>query len=133
MDSLLYGCLLALMVWTGRAETLFPDAARYRWAWLAGAGLLLLVSLAIRDESFRTTLRYRVQGLALMPIFHYAVSRPTDILFRWLNAAPIRRIGQWSYAIYLGHFVIIGASVRSGIGELGSPIMVALAAVLSVA
>ena len=37
---------------------------------MRGGVLALFVSRVLRDPTFRSTLRYFVQGLALMPIFH---------------------------------------------------------------
>jgi peptidoglycan/LPS O-acetylase OafA/YrhL len=132
LDSLLYGCLLALLIWRGKVDRLFPAAAPIRLALLALAGAALVATFIIRDDAFRSTLRYSVQGLALMPIFHYAVTRPDDLMFRPLNWAPMRRLGLWSYTIYLAHFVIIEATTRHGIGHHGDLVPILLAAALSV-
>lgn len=130
-DSLLYGCLLALLAGRGQAARLFPDAAPVRIGLIAGALAVLAVTFVVRDELFRSTLRYTLQGLALMPLFHYAVARPGDLLFRPLNWAPVRQVGLWSYTIYLCHFVIILALERNGVAEIGDPLLIGLAAVLS--
>jgi len=131
-DSLLYGCLLALMARRGLADRVFPPGAGARWGYLAVALAVLLLSFLYRDEAFRSTLRYTVQGLALMPIFHYAVTQSDHWLFRPLNWAPVRRIGVYSYTIYLAHFVIIGGLTYQGFSQPGAPVFIAAAAVLSV-
>lgn len=132
LDSLLYGCLLALLVWRGKADRVFPTTPALRLGLLGLSVAVLVATFLIRDEAFRSTLRYSLQGLALMPIFHYAVTRPRDLMFRPLNWAPMRRLGLWSYTIYLIHFVIIDAVARNGIGERGDTAPALLAAVLSV-
>ena len=132
-DSLLYGCLLALLSWSGQADGLFPAKLAARAAWIGGALVVLVLCLLIRDDAFRSTLRYSLQGLALMPIFHYAVTQPDDLIFRPLNWKFMRKIGQWSYTIYLGHFVIINALIYNGIGSSKSPVLIVLSAVLSAA
>lgn len=132
-DSILYGCLLALMIWRGRAADIFPDALAPRGLWIASALVVMLASFLIRDEIFRSTLRYSLQGLALMPLFYYAVYRPTDLPFRPLNWAPIRRVGVWSYTIYLCHLVIIHSLVHTGVGRIGDVHLIVLAAFLSCA
>jgi peptidoglycan/LPS O-acetylase OafA/YrhL len=68
----------------------------------------------VRDEIFRSTVRYSIQGLALIPIFHYAVTNPRCCLMRPLNWRIITKLGEWSYTIYLVHFVIIVALKSSG-------------------
>jgi Predicted acyltransferases len=131
IDSLLFGCLLALLIWRGHAARLFPEGRLARLALIAGGLAVLIISFIVRDEVFRSTLRYTVQGIALMPLFYYAVQRPRDLLFRPLNWTPLQMIGVWSYTIYLCHFVIILSLVYSGVGELGNPVLVGLSAALS--
>lgn len=131
LDSLLYGCLLALLMWRGQASRLFPDAAWPRFLWLGAAAVVLVATFVIRDPDFRAVLRYSLQGLALTPVFYYAVVRPDIALFRPLNWPLVRRIGVWSFTIYLCHFVILNLLTRNGVGEIGDPLVVLLAAVLS--
>lgn len=113
IDSILYGCLLAVI---GARR---PDDLRFISRWplpVLGLSLaILLASFLIRDPAFRSTLRYTLQGLALMPIFHLAVTQPRSPLFAWLNWRPVRRLGQYSYTFYLAHFVIIKMLVLNGI------------------
>ena len=52
-DSMLYGCLLALLSWRGEAERLFPASPRAMYSFLALAIGLLLFCLLYRDESSR--------------------------------------------------------------------------------
>ncbi len=130
-DSLLYGCLLALMVWRGHAARVFPQAFAARAILIGGALVVLLATFVIRDDAFRSTFRYTVQGIALMPLFYYAVHRPRDLVFRPLNWAPLRMVGLWSYTIYLCHFVIIEALVHTGFGQIGDARLIGLSAVLS--
>lgn len=133
LDSLLYGCLLAMLTWRGHADRLFGPSLPVRLVWLGGAVVALLVCLSIRDETFRSIPRYSLQGLALMPIFHYAVTQPYDLWFRPLNWAPLRKIGQWSFTIYLIHYVIIEALIYSGFAALGDWTLVVTSAALSAA
>ncbi len=133
LDSLLYGCLLAMLTWRGHADRLFGPSLPVRLVWLGGAVVALLVCLSIRDETFRSIPRYSLQGLALMPIFHYAVTQPSDPWFRPLNWAPLRKIGQWSFTIYLIHYVIIEALIYSGFAALGDWTLVVTSAALSAA
>lgn len=106
-DSLLYGCLLALLMAQGRAGQLFTQTARARAVWLGAALLVTLTTLALRDPAFRSTLRYSLQGLALMPVFYYAVTRPDLLVFRPLNWGWVRWLGIMSYTFYICHYVVI--------------------------
>jgi peptidoglycan/LPS O-acetylase OafA/YrhL len=119
VDSLLYGCILALC---------FNPALDYdRSAPRSDLkdGLLLAVSLGVllfcfvyRDEAFRETARYTLQGIALMPIFWLAILRADWFVFSWLEWAPIRWIGLLSYTIYLSQLTI--ASVVHALMPKGS-------------
>ncbi|WP_165978829.1 acyltransferase family protein [Antarcticimicrobium luteum] len=106
LDSLLVGCALALLMWRDRIPV---RAGRpvVMASVLALSFAALLVSFLWRDPAFRSVLRYAVQGLALMPIFYYAVTRPDLWLFRPLNWGWMQRIGVYSYSIYLIHLVLI--------------------------
>lgn len=130
-DSLLYGCLLAILVWRGTAERLFPTGFFARFFWLTLAVAVLIFCFLIRNETFRSIPRFSLQGLALMPVFFYAISRPDDLWFKPLNWRWVMVIGQWSFTIYLVHFVIIKALVFNGLGALGDPVVVVVATVLS--
>lgn len=129
-DSLLYGCLLALMVWRGKADY-FPKGLG-RWFLVAGAAGVLMLTFLVRDETFRYTIRYSIQGIALMPLFYYAVKCPDALIFRPLNWPLVRRIGEYSYTFYLVHFVIIKALQQQGFTASDSLAFAPIAAILSV-
>ncbi|HMN92009.1 MAG TPA: acyltransferase [Hydrogenophaga sp.] len=107
IDSILWGCILALMVnpWAGTLNR--GKAGILPWTALIIGCLMLLVSFLIRDEVFRETLRYTMQGVALMPLFYFAVRYPDTLLMRPLKWSFIKELGVYSYSIYLIHFVIV--------------------------
>lgn len=131
LDSLLFGCLLALMNWRGLSVWVFPQT-RLRHGVMLGAVALLLLSFAVREEVFRSTLRYTLQGVALMPLFYYAVTQPESPYFRPLSWGFVKRIGVYSYTIYLCHFIIIIGLVYWQVAEVGSLLLLVLAGALSV-
>ncbi len=131
IDSMLYGCLLALMAGQGKSGKWFPD--KYMYPLLGLACATLIVTFVLRDPAFRSTIRYSLQGLALMPIFHFAVTRHELWMFKPLNWKPIRRIGQYSYTLYLVHFVIIKAMILQGFNQDNILLFTAVAALLSLA
>jgi peptidoglycan/LPS O-acetylase OafA/YrhL len=101
-DSILWGCILAIGAnpWSGdKSEFLEKHKG---WFSLGGI-VLLLLTLIIRSPQFRETLRYTLQGLALLPIFYYVVSSPGNWKCRWLGWRPLRWIGWLSYTMYLCH------------------------------
>ena len=90
----------------------------------------MLFTLVYRNPSFRETVRYSLQGVSLMPIFYFAVSRAGHPLFRWLNWPFVERVGLYSYSIYLVHHVIASV-IRNISPSLSNP--VSLLATTSVA
>src|SRR5207249_1422881 len=69
LDSILFGCCLAL--WQN--PIMDGDAWRPKhWhAMLATAAILL--TFVVRDQVFRETIRYSIQGAALFVLFSYAL------------------------------------------------------------
>lgn len=134
IDSILYGSLLAL--WNNPME---DSAGRgrmspARWAIVAGALGMVLFTFVYRDEIFRETLRYSLQGIALYPLFYYAVRFHDNFLFRPLNWAWVSKIGIWSYSIYLLHFIVIRLVAAQWVAVADNPLVLfAISAVVSVA
>lgn len=113
IDSILYGCLFAL-VFSPFNKAMDAETKIDSKFWLlmgAGSGLILF-SLLYRDESFRETFRYTIQGIGLMPFFYYAVALNNHKLFSWLNFEFMKKLGVYSYSIYLIHFVLTGIVVK---------------------
>ncbi len=102
MDSILFGCILAL--WNNPVIDV-KDRLPGRLPAYAVGGLLLLLSFAIRDEAFRYTLRFSVQGLALLLIFNAAI-RDRGIVYRILNNPVTAFIAALSYTLYLVDYMI---------------------------
>ena len=105
-DSILFGCALALY----GNPMLDPTEVRETiWKYvlfpLALGGLML--SFVIRDEPFRQTFRYTLQGISLLPIFVCAMRYPTWAVMRPLNWRPVAYVGLLSYSLYLLHQVVI--------------------------
>jgi peptidoglycan/LPS O-acetylase OafA/YrhL len=113
IDSIIYGCILAVVVnpvrELHRAGTMSPG----QWGVLITALGTLLLTLLYRDTTFRETIRYSLQGLALMPLFYFAVRFSDNQLFRHLNSAWAIKLGTYSYAIYLIHHVVINAIAKN--------------------
>lgn len=129
MDSILFGCLLALI--SARHPDTLRSLFKRQHVVLALALVALLASFLIRDPIFRSTFRYTLQGLALMPIFYLAVNRPESPLFSWLNWRPMRRLGQYSYTFYLAHFVIIKMLIFNGMNPENLIVFMLIAFALS--
>jgi peptidoglycan/LPS O-acetylase OafA/YrhL len=107
IDSIIYGCILAVAINPVREQRRANRVSAGQWGLMAAAVGTLLVTLLYRNAVFRETIRYSLQGLALMPIFYFAVRFSDNQLFRHLNSPWIMTLGTYSYAIYLIHHVVI--------------------------
>jgi len=67
----------------------------------------MVMTIVWRDTYFRETFRYSLQGLALMPLFYFAIKSAGHFPFTLLNRPWVTRIGIYSYAMYLIHHVVI--------------------------
>jgi peptidoglycan/LPS O-acetylase OafA/YrhL len=108
LDSIAWGCLLSVMI--DRRHSLLPALAS-RPA-LGLSMLLLLVTFAIRRDDFRETVRYSLQGAALMPIFCalFWGQAPLRGLRQALESRIARYIGNISYSLYLYHFLALSVA-----------------------
>jgi len=107
IDSIVYGCILAILINPMRNPHRAETMSLSQWAVFGTALATLLLTLLYRNATFRETIRYSLQGLALMPLFYFAVRFSKNQLFRHLSSRWIITLGTYSYAIYLIHFVVI--------------------------
>ena len=91
----------------------------------------LLVSFLWRNDAFRETARYSLQGLALTPIFICAIVWPTFGPFRLLNTRLLAFLGVLSYSLYLTHHVIL-FGVHHHLPQLHPVLQAAIGAALAV-
>jgi peptidoglycan/LPS O-acetylase OafA/YrhL len=105
-DSILWGCILAIGAnpWCGDRNSFLE---RYCGKLALGSLGLFLLTLVIREPHFRQTLRYTLQGMALIPLFYYIVSNAERWQTTWLAWRPLRWIGWVSYTMYLFHFLVL--------------------------
>jgi len=111
IDSLVWGCVLS--VWLHVKE----DMKRLSWLlgyWpVAIAFAAILASFLIRDEAFRYTVRYTVQGLALFTLFlNLFFSKKFRGVISILEWKPLAWVGVMSYGLYLWHVPIIDMCIR---------------------
>jgi peptidoglycan/LPS O-acetylase OafA/YrhL len=108
-DSILFGAALA--VWNNPVLDGDPKGTPTFWKYvmLPGAIAVLLLGFLWRDDQFRETARYSLQGLALTPIFICAIRWPEFLPFRILNTKALSFLGVLSYSLYLTHHMIIFA------------------------
>lgn len=106
-DSILFGAALA--VWGNPVLDGEPKGGLKLWKYvlLPVSLVVLLFCFVYRDDSFRETFRYSLQGLALLPVFVVAVRAPEWAPFRVLNWKPVAFVGVLSYSLYLTHHVVL--------------------------
>lgn len=101
LDSIAYGCLLALM---GAARFSGPKAMLLFVLGLCG----LLGSLLYRDEYFRQVTRYSVQGVSLLLVCGPLIfSNQLDWARKILSNPALVYIGKLSYSLYLYHWLAL--------------------------
>lgn len=106
IDSILFGCLMATS-WNPLDKDLVPPSGKKLSVMFFSGIALILLTLIIRNNEFRETIRYTIQGIALFPLFFAAISYPKHILFKVLNTGPMKFIGKISYGFYLSHHFLI--------------------------
>lgn len=107
IDSILWGGILAVWANPVLDPPLRVGRGVERVLCVLGVGLLL-TTFIWRNPQFRESFRYTVQGLALLPLFHFAVRRAAEPPFKWLNGRWIALVGsRYSYTLYLIHFIAI--------------------------
>jgi peptidoglycan/LPS O-acetylase OafA/YrhL len=133
VDSILYGCLLALLANPIEGQRPKDASPAVAWPLLAAGAGLILVTLVYRDPQFRESLRYTLQGIALMPLFYFSIALRGSVLYQALNWPPLRRLGVYSYAIYLVHHVIVYLLETHVPALRAAPLMLMSALLLSIA
>jgi peptidoglycan/LPS O-acetylase OafA/YrhL len=128
-DSILFGCVFAV-----GANPIFRDPL-HAWflrgmKWLLPLSFVVLLGTFLyRDDGFRETLRYTLQGLALIPIFIAAIHYQKSWPVRLLNLPFVGFLGVLSYSLYLCHGIIMASieSVWTASPAMGSAVSLACA------
>lgn len=110
-DSLLWGCVLGL-VFNPHLDNAEPVGGAGKIAVFVAAMSILLFCLLYRNEDFRETARYSLQGLALWPMFWLAIRHHDWAIFRPLNWWVLRWLGRISYTLYLIHLTGYNLAAR---------------------
>ncbi len=131
-DSMLFGCCLAVC---DNPALDLPKKDRpgvLDLAFLLAGIAALLGSFMFRDQLFRETIRYTVQGIALYPVFLSVVRFPNWGPFRLLNLRFMKYLGTISYSLYLVHHMVIIIVDRQALRpELAGPLALLSAIAIS--
>ena len=116
---------------TGRARR----SVRSSWNCRTSKSFLILIvfTLLYRDAQFRESSRYTLQGIGLMPLFYYAITMVGSPVHRFLNWPPLRRLGVYSYVIYLVHHVVVNVLQEHFSVMQPGPVLLAATLALSIA
>ena len=130
-DSILFGCILALYGNPALDPSRFGERL-WKYVFLPLSLCGLLFTFLYRDEYFRDTFRYTLQGVCLISVFVCAVRYPNWMPMRPLNFRPIAFIGVLSYSLYLVHQVVL-AVVRHELPGYGPTAQALCALAISLA
>lgn len=108
IDSIIWGCFLAVGLSAPRAILSESFRKIHLFSFIAGL-LVIAMTLIVRDEIFRSTIRYTIQGVALIPVFFYSIKTRNSFVYKLLNSAWLSKIGVYSYSFYLCHYIILNA------------------------
>ena len=110
-DSILFGCVLAELR-NPALDQLWLEERHWKRILFPAAIVVLLATFLIRDPTFRETIRYTIQGLALIPIFVVIVRYPGWGALRLLNGRIVSWLAERSYTLYLVHYTVILAAEK---------------------
>jgi len=123
IDSILFGSIMAL--WNNPVaddDNVLPVGV----AGYVVAAALLIPTFLVRDEAFRQTYRYTIQGVGLMVLFNTAI-RDTGLVCRLLNNGFTKHVAILSYTLYLVHSGLIQAFTPNDDTHPLAPTLAALA------
>jgi peptidoglycan/LPS O-acetylase OafA/YrhL len=126
IDSIAYGALFAVVLrlraeWPCLARAFaWADSPRYQVIGLLSAAGLVLFSLLVREETFRQSWRYSLQGVSIFILFMVLLGASNTTaqattskaallagLEKWLTHPVMLYIGKISYSLYLYHWLAL--------------------------
>lgn len=102
-DSILYGALYAFVF---NCCDKMKKYTATNYSFFAGV-IIIFVTLLVRNDFFRETVRYSLQGLGLFLLF-YNIIFSNGIVAKVLSSPVLVYIGRISYSLYLYHWLVFG-------------------------
>jgi peptidoglycan/LPS O-acetylase OafA/YrhL len=105
IDSILVGCLLSVVLFTGAAAKVVNEVRRARYIPLV-VGLLLLSVLYFETHApnYRNVIGYAIDPVLLAVLIAQLTSMNG---WEWMDAAPISYLGRISYSTYLYQGLVV--------------------------
>lgn len=106
IDSIAFGCFLAIVSFYNSFAWLSAAFKRLPTFWISTA--LLLLTLLIRNQYFRETIRYTIQNIAILGIIGSILmsSNPFILTIKKILSCQIFvHLGKLSYSLYLYHWL----------------------------
>lgn len=106
MDSIVWGCLLSVLLHRPKFDVMLGRLIGWL-PFLSGLAVLFFC-FVFRDDLFRNTIRYSLQGAAIFVLILNFYFNP-KLLFavKLCEFRPLAYLGVLSYGLYLWHFPII--------------------------
>lgn len=105
MDSILWGCIAALLLFEVKSDWYQKILADQKYLMLGF--FLLFLSVAIRNNAFRETLLFSFQGIGLFLIIPALGFKRRKIPMLFLENRILIFIGRISYSLYLFHWIAL--------------------------
>lgn len=118
-DSLMFGCVVALLQGTPAFERVYAFATKI-W-WIPPVVIFLCDCLAVRFQNYwQFPIGFTITGIAIAFFLLWCVRNPSSVVGRILNARFVVHIGVLSYSIYIwqtlflhhGNETILGSSLK---------------------
>jgi peptidoglycan/LPS O-acetylase OafA/YrhL len=114
-DSLMFGCLIALLQGQPAFERFYAAATKI-W-WIPPAVIVLSDILGARFQNYWDfPVGFTVCGIAISLFLLWCVRNPSSAVGRVLNSRPIAHIGVLSYSIYIWQTLFLNFANRSVFG-----------------
>jgi peptidoglycan/LPS O-acetylase OafA/YrhL len=114
-DSLMFGCLIALLQGHSAFERFYAIATKI-W-WIPPAAIVLSDFLSVRFQNYWDfPIGLTVCGIAIAVFLLWCVRNPTSVVGRLLNSPLVSHIGVLSYSIYIWQTLFLNYDNRSLFG-----------------